>query len=262
MRHNNLNADNSNKASKFLFNINNFDLLNKQEKEIDDIDIEPPPPTFSEDDLEASKAVAHSQGRLEGIFEEKSKREQHIAEYLQKIGEEFSNIFAAEIYRERQYEEEALKLAIEIVALLAPSLNTRLGEEALKSVLQDVLKRQSEQSEIRVDVAPDSATEIGKFIDTLWPDKDSAPRYKIVADSKMENGACQLSWKDGGMIRNPQKTAAQIKEVIEQLLVGQVMSKGNSNLTQDENNVIKEEVNSDSLDYAVSDNSDGESKND
>ena len=63
-----------NKANKFLFDLNNFDMPEPEEEVIEEeIDLEPPPPTFSEDDLEAAKAVAHATGRNEGIEEEKSK---------------------------------------------------------------------------------------------------------------------------------------------------------------------------------------------
>lgn len=231
-----------NNSNKFLFDLNNFDQPEEEEvivEEIEEVDVEPPPPTFSEDELEAAKAVAHASGRNEGLLEERERREQFISDTLQKISESFSTLFAAEIYRERQYEEESLKLGLEIIKLLAPSLTDRLGQEALKNSLQKVLKAQSGQSEIRIEVHPESASEIDAVIETIWPDEDTAPKYKVVADSNLEQGACHLSWKDGGMIRNPQKIANDIKTTIEGLLVEQVMSKAKSPLTDDENNAIK-----------------------
>lgn len=237
-----------NNTNKFLFDLNNFDTPEEEEEIIveEEVEVEPPAPTFSEDDLEAVKAVAHATGRNEGMQEERGRREQKIADALTKILENFSTLFAAEIYRERQYEEEALKLALKIIDALAPSLQTRLGQEALKNALNEVLKSQSEQSEIKIEVHPDMATDIDKFIEDIWPDKDSAPRYKVLADNTIEVGACALSWKDGGMIRKPEKTAEDIKTAIEALLVEQVMSKDNSSLTNSANNDINKEGLSDS----------------
>ncbi|HPF77985.1 MAG TPA: FliH/SctL family protein [Alphaproteobacteria bacterium] len=238
-----------NKSKKFLFDLNNFDQPEEEEIVIEEeeIEVEPPPPTFSEDELEASKAIAHAAGRNEGILEERGKREQFIANVLKQISENFSSLFAAEMYRERQYEEESLRLALEIIELLAPSLTQRLGEEALKHSLKEVLKTQSEQSEIRIEVHPETASEIDAVIATIWPDKDSAPRYKVVADSELEKGACHLSWKDGGMVRNPKKIANDIKTAIESLLVEQVMSKTNSPLTNIENNAINNKQSGESV---------------
>lgn len=253
-----------NNTNKFLFDRNNFDAPDVEEEVIveEEIYIEPPPPMFSEDDLEASKAVAHATGRNEGMQEERAKREQQIADALSKISEDFSTLFAAEIYREKQYEEESLRLALELIDKLAPSLQTRLGAETLKTTLREVLKTQSEQAEIKVEVHPETANDIGKLIDNIWPDKDAAPRYKILANSELEIGECSLSWKDGGMIRIPQKTAEDIKSAIEGLLVEQVLSKDNSPLTSDENNAINIEESSDSLDIPSKDDSTGENKDD
>lgn len=236
-----------NNTNKFLFDLNNFDTPEVEEEIIiEEEPAEPPPPMFSEDELEAAKAIAHATGRKEGIQEEKTSREQKIANALSKVSEEFSTLFAAEIYRERQYEEEALTLALQIIDLLAPSLQSRLGHEALKSALQDVLKTQSEQSEIKVEIHPDMASDIDQLIEDIWPDKDSAPRYKILADNTLDIGACALSWKDGGMVRTPEKTAQDIKTAIEGLLVEQVISKDNSPLTDAPNNDINKKGLSDS----------------
>lgn len=237
-----------NNTNKFLFDLNNFDTPEEEEEIIveEEVEVEPPPPTFTEDDLEAAKAVAHATGRNEGIQDERTRREQKISEALTKISENFSTLFAAEIYREKQYEEEALKLALKVIDILAPSLQSRLGHEALKNTLHDVLRSQSEQSEIKIEVHPDMATDIDKLIEDIWPDKDSAPRYKVLADNTLEIGACALSWKDGGMVRTPEKTAKQLKTAIESLLVEQVMSKDNSTLTNAPNNDINKEGLSDS----------------
>lgn len=228
-------------TNKFLFDLNIFDTPKEKDviEEIVEEEIEPPPPTFSEDELEAAKAVAQSLGQREGAKEELEKREQFIAETLQKISDNFSTLFAAEIYRERQYEEESLKLALEVIKLLAPSLNDKLGEEALKNTLKSTLHTQSEQAEVRIEVHPDTAPDIDALIQTIWPDKDITPRYKVVADSNLETGACAVSWKDGGMIRTPEKTANDIKVAIESLLGEQVVPKANSSLTTEENNAIK-----------------------
>lgn len=256
----NLNSNPPHKNNKFLFDLNNFDIDNIDEPEIieEEIEIEPPPPTFSQEEMEAAKTIAHTKGVNQGHVEEKQEREQKIAEILKDISDNFSSLFAAETYREKQYEEEALKLGLEIISILAPSLNDRLGHEALKSSMKNVLKRQTKQTKIKIEVSPEFASDITEYIDNIWLDKDSAPLCKVVANSDLEKGACQIHWTDGGMIRDPKKTASDIKEAIEALLVEQVMSKSNNPLTNSENNAIKEEEHSDSLQNEDTENSDGE----
>lgn len=245
---------NDNKSNKFLFDLHNFDTPNEEEQNIveEEIDLTPPPPTFTEDDLDAAKTMAHSHGHSEGVREERAKREQQIADNLAQISSNFETLFAAEIYRERQYEEESIKLAASIIEQLAPSLNQRFGKDELKNLLKDVMQSQANQSEIRIEVHPDYAGEIDQFIESLWDNNDQAPKCRVVASSEIELGGCSLSWKDGGMIRDPQKMAADMKEAIENLLVDDVLfhprrknegkagEKPGASVTNPQNNAIKE----------------------
>ncbi|MCI5060233.1 MAG: hypothetical protein MRY79_04085 [Alphaproteobacteria bacterium] len=244
MQSHNHNNSNHDPKKKFLFDLNNFDEPDtpevEEEEEVEE-DLPPPPPTFSEEELDAAKTVSFETGRRKGVQEEKESREQYVTDILKNIAENFSTLFANEIYRERQYEEESLKLALEILSLVAPSLQNRLGKEALRDALLKVLQNQSGQSEIRIEVHPDTASDIDALIAQIWPDPEDAPRYKVVADSTLDSGACALSWQDGGMIRDPNQSVNDIKEIIEQLLVEQVMSKSNSDLTPGSNNAIKED---------------------
>ena len=204
--------------NKFLFDLNNFDAPDVEEIIEEEIEAPPPLPTFTEDELDAARASAHNSGVIEGRNNEKENRDQEIADILQKISENFSSLFAAETYREKQYEEESLRLALEILNQLAPTLQDVLGKENLKATLKDTLLKQSNQSEISIEVHPDCATEIDGYIETIWRDKDNAPKCKILANSDIAMGACKIDWADGGMIRNPEKTAQMMKQKIEKLL--------------------------------------------
>ncbi len=210
------------KNNKFLFDLNDFNTPDESiEEEVvieEEIFVEPPPPSFSEDDLEAAKTIAHASGRMEGMNEEKEKRDQKISDTLEQIKNNFSSLHAAETYREKQYEEETLRLALSVIHKLAPSLQSALGKEALKSALEKTLTAQTGHTEIRIEVHPDTASDIDALIDSIWPDKEDAPRYKVVADSNLTSGSCALSWKDGGMMRDHEKIADDITSAIEALL--------------------------------------------
>ncbi len=184
----------------------------------EEIFIEPPPPVFTEDDLEAAKAIAHNQGKAEGQRDEHAKREQYLADNLKNIAENFETLFAAELYREKQYEEEFIRLALQILEQLAPTLVDQYGQESLKQLIKETLETQAKQSEIRIEVHPDYANDIDQFIENIWTDNDSAPRCKVVANSQIELGGCNMSWKDGGMVRSPSELATKIKSSLETLL--------------------------------------------
>ena len=239
-----------NKGNKFLFDLNKFDEPHEEvEEDIMEEEIAaPPPPTFSEEELEAAKIMARAAGRKEGITEERSKREQTVSETLHGIAAQLETLFAAERYREKQYEDESVKLALEIIDQIAPTLIERFGQTELKKVLESSMEKQSGQSEIRIEIHPDHTADIDRFLEDLWHDEDHAPRYKVVANSALSVGACDIRWKDGGLVRNPQKNVQIMKERLESLLNNRVLenmpvkqsNKTAQGVTPAQNNAIKE----------------------
>ncbi len=232
-----------NQENKFLFDLNNFDAPPVADEEIieEEIEVAPPPPTFSEDELEAAKAMAHSNGVTEGIKEERARREEKVKDLLETIAENFSALFAAEQYRERQYEEEAVKLSLNVLDKAFPSLLTHLGNDTLKSVVTKNLKKQAEQSEITIEIHPDDGTDIKNIVASIWKDPESAPRCKVIENDAIAAGACTMSWADGGLIRNPEQTAQSIRDELESLLTNRANNAINKD--EDSNSSINGETN-------------------
>ncbi|MEM9470027.1 MAG: hypothetical protein AAF988_07670 [Pseudomonadota bacterium] len=205
---------------KFLFDLNKFDEpdTSEIEEKIIEEDIEPPPPTFSEDELEAAKAVAFTQGKSEGIQEERGKREQELTVHMGVLAEQIQTLFASELYREKAYEQEAINLSLQLVDQLSPLLEEKLGLDTIRKVIEKTVMAQSKQSQIIIEVAPDYVEEISTLMDRIRTQEEDAPQFKVKANETLTKGACALSWKDGGMVRDPQGTAKAIKKELEDLL--------------------------------------------
>ncbi|NCO02774.1 MAG: hypothetical protein GW903_01120 [Alphaproteobacteria bacterium] len=207
-------------SKKFLFDIHNFDAPEEPEEITEDIieDLPPPPPTFSESELEAAQAVSFSKGKQEGLSEERASRNQFIAGVLDQINNSFMTLFANEIYREKTYEQEALKLALKVIDVMAPTLQARLGNEAVIKTIKETIALQSKQSEILLEIPKGTAVEIDDAIQKIWPDPDHSPKYRILESDTLPEGECKLSWKDGGMVRNHAQTVEKMKLELEELL--------------------------------------------
>ncbi len=253
-----------NENNKFLFDLNNFDAQRIEEASNIDLtepeeELPPPPPTFSEDELESAKIMAHEKGRQEGFTEERQSREEKIKTVLENIAKNFSDVFASEHYRERQYEEESLKLSLAVLDALAPTLEKHLGRETIQKIITENIKKQSKSAEIVIEVSADNLLSINDAIGDIWADDEDAPKYKIIENSELDQGACNIQWQDGGVIRNPERTAEMIKTEIETLLnnlssdekslndaenTQETKEKVNSTITDGENNGIKnQEIN-------------------
>ncbi len=203
--------------------------------------------------------MAFENGRQQGAKEERQVREQKNTNVLETISQHFDTLLNAESYREKLYEREALKLSLEIIDQLIPSLHHAIGKDALRRVLPEIINSQSGHSELIITVHPDNAAAIDTMLEELASDEKTSQRFKVVADSNVDTGGCELSWKDGGMIRTPEKSVKEMRQAISTLLNGD--EKGdetNAGLTTSQNNAIKEEEIFDSNKNSTAQAEDGE----
>ena len=142
---------------------------------------------------------------------------------------DLKNFFAAELERERLYEQDSIKLCLQVFEKLFPVYNEKCGFEEMKAAMETILKRQEGQQKIVIHVAPDIAVRIEEHLQTLKKD-ENGPSLMVKPDPAMPPGACKLAWEDGGAARNPEILAGEIKSMIEQALAGSV-SKGHDGIT-------------------------------
>ena len=210
------NALNNKMGEKYFFTANIFD-----EEQVEEIpeEVIPPPPVFSEAELDAVRRAALGEGKNQGMRETEQSRDRYIAETLERIAADTAVLFAAEHEREKLYEQDVLKLCLQVFAKLFPLYNQAHGFDELKHALTTILKKQEAQQKILVAVAPEFAEKVAVHLETLKTREDG-PDLLVKGDPSIPPGGCKLSWHEGGAMRNPEILAEDIKSVIEQALAG------------------------------------------
>ncbi len=208
------------KTEKFLFNQHIFD-----EPDIEDEEIEPPPPpTFSEAELETMRKTTHEKafadGKQEGIQQETTSREQQIAQTLQKISHDGGLLFAAELERDRLFEKEVLSTTLAIFDKLFPEYTKEQGFKELAGSIKTILRKQEEQSIINIDVHPDMVEGIKEFISKLDLLGQAEKRFEVNAKPELSPQACRIFWKDGGAVRDIDALAEDIRQILKDTLAG------------------------------------------
>lgn len=207
------------KTQKFMFDLNNFDDDVVEEVEF----VEPPPPTFSEEEMESAKNKSFRDGQQKGrddaLKESSESREQFVAEQLQIIAQSLPQIFEKEQERETRYETESVKLNLQLFEKLFPFLHDIYGEDNLKASISNILEKQSGQKEVVISVHPDAKEGIEQHLQTL-SSGGTQMDLVIKADPDIAAGACKISWSDGGAVKNPQALASEIFGFIKDTLAG------------------------------------------
>jgi flagellar assembly protein FliH len=196
---------------KFFFDLNIFD--EKEEP------TEPPPPMFSESDLELARQKAFAEGRQAALKESQESRDQYIAKSLEKLSQDTSVLFAAESAREKTYEYEAVRLCLAIFQKAFPLYQEKFGHEDLKRTLESILARQEGQKQITIHVTLDMVDDINRHLAKLKSGGLDL-NFLVQGDETLAPGASRLSWTDGGAVRNPDSLANDIEAALKDLLAG------------------------------------------
>ncbi len=196
---------------KFFFDINIFD--EKEEP------VEPPPPMFTEAELEAVRKKAFAEGHAQATHEQQDSRGQHTARLLEKISQDTSVLFAAESTREKTYEYESVRLCLAAFQKAFPLYVEKFGIEDLKRTLESILQRQEGQKQINIHVAPDAVEAIQQHVGKLKASGLDL-HFSVQGDEALAAGGSRLSWSDGGAVRNPDALANEIENALKDLLAG------------------------------------------
>lgn len=197
---------------KFLFHMNNFDegLLE---------DEGPPAPVFSEAELEQAKSVAYEKGRAEALQESKTSRAQAVAETLEKIAAAGNNLFGQEKQREMHFQQDALALCLGALRRVFPIYNKHHGFGEIQAQIESILQSHNGKSALQIHVAEDYVEGIEGFVAKIV-EKNDALSFKVIGDDTLHDGAVQMSWADGGAVRDTTKMAEQIENALQEVLAG------------------------------------------
>ena len=204
-------------VEKFFFDQNVFDEDHIEEDLLEPE--EPPPPTFTEAEIEAAKNAAFRRGQTQGIEEEKNSREQHLASAMDVLAKNMAMLFAQEQAREAVYEREAVELVGVLLKRLYPHFSQQNGFDELKASLHQIIASQSGRQSVLVRVAPDMTDGIERFLKDLQA-RQSDILFTVKGDESLSGTQCELSWEHGGARHDPESIANQIMDILSEGLAG------------------------------------------
>jgi flagellar assembly protein FliH len=204
--------DVSTEGRKYFFDLNNFDGTSAPEPEED---LPPPPPVFSEDELETEKKQSLEEGRIIGRQEEQQSRAQYIATQISELNTQILSLILSEQIREKKFEQEVIHLCRALVGKLFPALLPTAGYTEIETVIERVISKQP-LSQIHIEVPKDDAEDIKTYLLSL---KDIEPnRLHIHGVDNLSKGSCRMKWQDGGAVRDHQALSQAIFAELDEVL--------------------------------------------
>tara|TARA_R110002124_G_scaffold64985_2_gene177952 strand:- start:771579 stop:772292 length:714 start_codon:yes stop_codon:yes gene_type:complete len=211
-------------TQKFMFDLHSFDV---PEEEVEEEYVEPPPPTFSEEELAAAQKQSFDEGFAQAMEESKNSREEYIAQQLQRVSANYSELYTAEIDRMARFEQEVLSLSAVMLQQCFPILVEQHGQGEIAAIIKRAFAQNEDVSQILVYVCAADKVEIEAAMGLMSP----RPENLICeVDEQLEAGSVRMKWKDGGAMRDTGDMAKKIADILSKTLASEGVSDHNQEL--------------------------------
>ena len=234
---------------KFFFDHNIFDEDGNIEAELVE-EGPPPPPTFSEAELEIAKKTSFQKGHAQAAQEAKDSREHVISVTLSRFADDISDLFAQEALREKTYEQEVVALTLQIFKKLFPHYAAETGFTELKAAMQQVLDNYTGKSGVLVRVHPEILSDVEAFIGDVKA-RNAELLITVKADESLDEHGYALSWDSGGALHNSAAIAQDVLDILKDGLAGEPLSRHDRDEQSDdalsERNIPKSGASSDMM---------------
>lgn len=214
-------------TEKFLFDVSFDDANLALEKEAARASIEQDSepeaeeyeaPTFSEDEMEASRRDGFDAGKAEGVREAGDAVETQISDALAQLTAQFDTLFKKQAVANAEIFDDSIKTAITIVRKCFPHLTESDAPRAIEDMVREVLAEILEEPRAMVHVHPDLAENLNNRISEIAGSANFEGQVLIIDDEKTAPGDCRVTWSSGSAERDMEALWGNVDEIVEQNL--------------------------------------------
>ena len=108
----------------------------------------PPEPTFSREELDATRHQGWLEGRASGEADAMERNERRLADTIERVAHDLAGLAGSQQTALAQIERQATGLAVEIVRKLFPAFVARSGTVEIQALIADALSLAQEQPKL------------------------------------------------------------------------------------------------------------------
>lgn len=178
----------------------------------------PPPPSFSEQDLERAREEGRAQGRDEATQDMAGAIEQRTVQTLEALGAQMAQLFQMYELDKEQHSRDAVAVAEVIVRKLFPAINMDKALSEIEHMIVEAMKRTSGSPMLIVRVAEDMQGEVEARAQEIAALRGREGTVSIIGDPDVAPGDARVEWDGGGMVRDTGLIWREIDDIIERNL--------------------------------------------
>jgi|GEM_PF-2475604 len=164
-------------------------------------------PTFSQEEMEASRQTGFAQGRQEGQRETMASLEARLSELLQQISHTAAIFLDNETARLSAFIDQSSLVTAQILIKVMPVLLQTLSLEQIENFVRETLRQHVKKGSLTILVAPEYADAVRDRLKNLPETTPHLGEWSIEADPSLSNYQSRVEWNGGGAEWNPENVA-------------------------------------------------------
>lgn len=177
----------------------------------------PPPPMYSEAEMQGACDVARRKGEEAGVTRGRNEAvaafDKQVAATLSTIAQQTADI-AKNIAAEAQAAGKSVDLALAIVRKLHPALVEKQGLAEIESVLNQCLESLKQEPRLVAYVNSTRLDALQERLTQLSASSGFEGRVVLLGDDAMGESDCRVEWADGGVEREAGRIWRAIEEAL------------------------------------------------
>lgn len=179
-----------------------------------------PPPKFSAEEIEATRAAAYAEGEAAGRAEAYGDHQRNLEHALQAIEGQLAAIAAAE----ERSRIAARAEAVELAAVLARKLAGRLLESQplaqIEALVLRCLDDMRDEPRLVIRAAEAVVQQLDARLDQLVAQSGFGGKVTLVPDETLAPTDCRIDWADGSAERRQQKLEQDVDLAVDRYIAG------------------------------------------
>jgi flagellar assembly protein FliH len=186
----------------------------------------PPPPTFSEFEMDEARRIAFTEGHDAGVAEAAEVTERRQAEALSALASGFVQVQADQQAGIEAVRNDAMQLALSIVKKMLPTMTQRYGVDEIGGVIHECLMQIDDAQRLTVRAHPDLLDGVRAEAARVAEDAEFEGKIIYTADPKLALGDCRVEWGNGGGDRDHGQLWSEIEIIVTRAIEGMRMAAG------------------------------------
>jgi flagellar assembly protein FliH len=184
--------------------------------------IEPPAPTFSEEDLAAACEQARKQGEQaghqRGLVEGQQRLEAQMAAALSTISAQLTLAVRAATEAPVEITQAATELAMAILRKMHPALSAKRGLDEVEGVLAGCLDQLRNEPRLVAYVPNQLLDPLNERVAAISAARGFEGRVVLIGDPELADSDCRIEWADGGLERDTRRLWSDIEAALDRCL--------------------------------------------